>query len=398
MHIGEVENNLKYVVGITTIYAYMLADNMASMLIHASTSMGTDYLAETLQVASCTVDELRSLSDKYSVKFPEVTTAYAGALVSLAYYSAEDESAKCMERLQCLYLENNQSSSNIAIQYAMSLNNYIMILGRTPTETGLKKANEARHRLENLYKTHVANAVNLQDLVMGVVNGLSDPKLRTVLDDEMKLFSNQVYMYQGEVAVEYAKGLNNLISINVQMNRHDDAYDIFVELGQLCAEHCAEMSLVKIEYAKGIVNLIYGCSSDTAQMLLDGLKQIYQTARHDRDIFIVRYAKALTNRLSRILKDGLYCDDADDTLNEMTALYFENRENKNCSFDLTKCFSQCLYNMFQLLVLTKSKQLDEDDSELETIYNMLHIVHKQSDPSLHGTIGQYITMIDRLFE
>jgi hypothetical protein len=125
--------------------------------------------------------------------------------------------------------------------------------------------------------------------------------------------------------------------------------------------------------------------------MLSELKNLYQSEKKKRDVYVVRYMKALTNHLARLLDDSVDCDDVDIIFTEICFLY---NENKDCSFEFTKCFSLSLYYMFQFLVIIR--KFDPYDDEPNIIYNMLHVVYKQSDPHLRKIIGDYIDKIHKI--
>lgn len=390
MHIKEIRNKSHYIFGITPIYAFLLADLTVIKNIDEYTDRA--YFTKAFQAAKHAIDELIQLSNEYSSMFPQILFAYTRALANFSYYSSENETHDCVLKVSALYTENHQKISGLAINYAMALNNYIMILGKTVNAINLAKAEDVIHNLENLYDLHVTGAINLHGMTVEIVNALSNPELRTAVEDEKKKFLEQANMYQEGVAIEYARGINNLIAFYTQMDRYEKAVELFDALKLLYDKHYAEMPEIKIEYAKALVNIIQGCKRDDANMILDELKQFYQTEKRERDVYMIRYAKALTNHLAQLIKDNVYCDDVDNTFNAVCSLYFENRD---CSLDLTKCFALCLYYMFNILIRTQNPE--KNGEELDTVYNMLLKVYRQSDPRIRETIGQYVEKINKMY-
>lgn len=360
LHIDETTNNKHYLIGITTLYAWFLAD--VTIIKEYEDIVDPTLLSSALDDATNAMNELRFLYEKHSAAFPKVVSAYARALANFALYSSESESYECVTKLQEMYDKNSQWNLDIVIAYAMSLNNHIRTLINAPTVANATVAEDLISKLEILYKSHGSPV-------------------------------EQQSFYCDGVVIEYAKGLNNLLAFYVKLCGYDKASHLFNSLMMLMNKH-KEFPKIKIEFSKAIANYIYGCDADEADELLRILKHFTQTEKANQNILIIRYVNALTNRLARLLDDGVYCENIDNVFSEVCNIYFQHKE---LSQSVTKRYATCLYYMFNILIRTR--HFNEDEDELDLVYNALFQLHEeQTDPILKSIAGQYIERINRMFE
>lgn len=397
LHLEEVKNNLPHKIGITTIYAWLLVDFTAIKRYGFDENITPDYFAKAFKIAKNKLAELKQLSDNYSATYPSVLLAYSSALANFSNYVSEANAYDCVDKLNVIYLNNYKKNSDFAVSYARALNNYIMVLGGNLTETNFAKANDMIAALKNLYKVHISDAINLKHISLNIVNSVSDLDLREEIEKSKKAFYEWADMYQEEVIIEYAKGLNNFVGICTCMKKNEKAFFIFDILKSVYSKHCAEMPKVKIEYAKAIVNIIYLCNIDEAESMLMELKQFYHSEKKEQEIFAIRYINALNNHLVRAYEDNTYPADIERIFNEVYDVYIEYEDP---SFSITKGYATCLYYVLILLILTRPSDeiCDKVSDDLDVLYEQLYILYEKSDSHLKEIIGNYVESINQIFQ
>lgn len=245
---------------------------------------------------------------------------YAQALANYSIYGTYQEASACAEKLHRLYIKYPAAQPRISLYYAMSLNNILFKLSHSPSSSQKRLAEATLEKIAKLYKNHV----QIREKPGGTsavmfVNAVSDPELKKSVDDQIQHFSAMMNL-QKDIAVEYAKALNNIISAYVQKSPKE-AFRHFKTLDKLYARHTTDQPLVMVEYAKSMVALIAICSSEDADHLVHTLSKLRDSCAADKaihNLLTVRYAKLLSNRLAIAVLRGESGEGVDRAFDEMT--------------------------------------------------------------------------------
>lgn len=303
-------------------------------------------------IARCSVEKLRSLYKDSGSRGESVVLQLAQALANCSIYDSYKEAQACADELEKLYEKHGEEIPEISVSQAMALNNITMKISNCQKISLAESAEQAVSRLAELYEKHVAEASDYGDIAIYAVNAVSDANLRKEVDRQIRRAYARMKTRQMGVAVEYAKALNNMTGFYVCVS-DDKAHKYFAELEKMYHLYKDDSVGVVIEYAKGIVAYIAVCGRTRADRLLHVVSDLCEKYKEEESVFrilLVRYAKALYNRLAIAAMNEEYDRGVDWVFQEITAL---DDQYKEISAELTILYIRAHYYMYYIKLCNK---------------------------------------------
>lgn len=300
-------------------------------------------------------DDMLSIARQATMKLRKIYTTtehtdtnlllcLALAIANTSIYDSHIEAKQCANELHKLYEKHGDIEPEIAVYYAMALNNVICKI--TKSEQLLYKiAESSLQKIAALYKKHVVDSNNYQNTTVCIVNAVSNKTLKTQVNQQIKLLQAELNIQQPKITIEYAKALNNIVGLYAQRT-NPKANGHFTTLQKLYTLN-EENSEIAIEYAKSIVIFIIVCTPEKADKLLHIIQNLCNEYENcDADVFftlIIRYVKALSNRLLISIKYAEPKEKIEWIYNEVQSIR-QNYSNIITIPDVYLCQMEAIYN------------------------------------------------------
>lgn len=324
----------------------------------------------------------------------QIVLLYARGLSNYAFYSYENAKSSKKE-LAKIYQEYYLKIPEIAVSYSMALNNYLMTKSKNAFFSSFKDAENAIDELSRLYNKHVMEEKVQNSVPLIFVNAISNDELREEVDQKITEVINLTRVYQKDVIIEYAKGLNNIIAIYVKAGNGSYSKEIrkiinthFTNLKKLYKMHDTGKPNIEIEFAKACSNIIVSCEICDAKKILCDLKGICKKyeSKSIYKIIIIRYIRALYHYccLSLILQH--YDNDIDEVLIEVITIYEQCR---NISEEVYFWVEGCLYYIFYLVLINKEKI-----EKILNIYSLVYKIYEEVPLSSKEKVKTFVDMVE----
>lgn len=345
-------------VGITYIYNYdTITETALSRIMKERTAYAHDAL-----------EKIQSVCHILGDKNPKLILLLAQALANCSIYGTYLEAESYANELRELYIKHCMVEPKISVPFAMAMNNIIFKLTDISEPSLAALAENAVSQLAKLYEKHVSKAEDYSHIAVCVVNAVSDSELRKSVDEQTKRFYAMMDQRQIDIAVEYAKAINNIVSLYVRVSR-EKAFEHFATLEDLYSTHKENETRVMVEYAKAMVALVGICSGDDADHMLQTLQDLcdqYQGDKFISELLIVRYAKALCNRLVAACRDGESGGSIDWAFNKLVSI--NDQYGKQPIIQI--CFISALY--YRFIIQIRNNCMDDCNWILKTMDEILN--------------------------
>lgn len=268
------------------------------------------------------VKKLRRLYRRFSRRNPRLLLPFALALANCSVYDSSEEAKQCVDELSELYEKYWKSQPKLSIYYAMALNNLLCKLGAEQAVSHTAMAGKAISELRILYKRHVAEAHNYGNVLVYMVNAVSNPALRADVDRQIEKVHAELSMHQMRVVLEYAKGLHNIMVLYMSVSSAK-TMEYFATLERIYGQYKSVNKRIVVEYAKSIVIMMESCTDEKASQLLEHMKKLcaqYEKDEEISEILVIRYARAMYMRLRVAVRNGTGCANADCIYTETSRL------------------------------------------------------------------------------
>lgn len=322
---------------------------------HYGDNLDAVALRTKMDKVAAAVSTLKKLYDAYKDE-QQFILFYAEGLSNFSYYSFQNaKSAK--DILEKLYKDHYKELPEIAVSYAMALNNYLMRNDAADNDS-LKKAENAVEDLSVLYHRHVVDPGRHKKPAIAIMNMVSNRDLRLKVSKQIEKTVNMLAVSQRQVAVEYAKGLNNIIAFCIKTAIHNKEFSqetvnviqhYFDILENLYNQEYHKIPEIEVEYAKGMVNSIPAFDFANAKIKLNKLKTMCEADKQNSlyPVMRIRYLKAIAQALGLQFRQVFSPQDEDFIYDELISLYNEFNGNFEDGADSIEVCFLLLLNMLQ---------------------------------------------------
>lgn len=343
--------------------------------------------------ANKSISIFKELYENYK-KNHQIVLLYARGLANYAFYSYENANLAKIE-LANIYQNYYLQIPEISVSYSMALNNFLMRTSNNDLFSSFEDAEDAINDLSKLYNRHVVEANVQNDVSVVFVNALSNDELHEEVNQKIKELFNKVRVFQKEVIIEYAKGLNNIIAIYIKAGNgcySKEAKKIihthFMTLKRMYKTYGKELLEIEIEFAKASANIIISCEIFDAKKILCDLKEICKNNENETiyKVMIIRYIKAVYHYCCLNSIHQHYDNEIDDVLTEVVLIYEQYRDISEEVYFLVE---GCLYYILYLLLINKAEK-----EKITYTYSLVYDIYEDTPLSTKENVKTYVDLVE----